>query len=49
MNRKKCKFFTSIVILLDFIVSIEDVRDGPSKIYVIMEWLTPKSSLIKSV
>lgn len=50
VNRKKCKFFTSIVILLGFIVSIEDVRDDPSKIYAIMEyWPTPKSSLIKNV
>jgi hypothetical protein len=50
VNRKKCKFFTSIVILLGFIVSIEDVRDDPSKIYAIMKyWPTPKSSLIKNV
>ena len=49
VSRKKYKFFTSIVILVGFIVFIEDVRVDPSKIYAIMEWPTPKSSLIKIV
>jgi hypothetical protein len=38
-----CKFFTNIVVFFEFIVSIDGVQVDQSKIFMIVEWLTPKN------
>ena len=42
-NLKKCKFFTSSLIFLGYVVSKDGIKIDPSKVKAILSWSEPKS------